>query len=67
MSTSTRPAHNAADITVLRALGFKLAIWRHARVAWVDVIPYRGESLTMGLKGQYDADTLTRALNWELS
>lgn len=64
---SSKQTHNAADITALRALGFKLAIWSHAGVAWVDVIPHRGKSLSMGIEGQYAADALTRALNRRLA
>jgi len=55
--------HNAADITTLRALGFKVAIWRHSNIAWVDVIPHRGESLTMGISGQFSSDALNARLN----
>lgn len=59
--------HNAADITALHALGFRLAIWRHAGIAWVDVMPHRGKSLTMGIKGQFRADALTRRLSQVLA
>ena len=55
--------HNAADITTLRALGFKVAIWRHSDIAWVDVIPHRGESLTLGIQGQFRSDALTAKLD----
>jgi hypothetical protein len=59
--------HNAADITALHALGFRLAIWRHANIAWVDVIPHHGASLTMGISGQFRSDALTRKLSQVLA
>jgi phenylpropionate dioxygenase-like ring-hydroxylating dioxygenase large terminal subunit len=55
--------HNAADITTLHALGFKVVVWRHSSIAWVDVIPHRGESLAMGIKGQFRSDSLNAKLN----
>lgn len=60
---TSRASHNAADITFLRAMGFRLAIWRHANVAWVDVIPHSGQSLTLGIQGQYCPLSLNNKLN----
>jgi hypothetical protein len=55
--------HNAADITALYALGFRLAIWRSGGTAWVDLIPHRGASLAMGIRGQFTAQALHNRLN----
>jgi hypothetical protein len=57
-----RSTFNTADITLLRALGFKLVLWRHSNVAWVDVIPHRDQSLTLGINGQYCPQSLSGKL-----